>query len=253
MNETTGPTISIDPEVIERLRAVSTATLTMQLIIRGIRQSWIAGTRPLAPDTPRIAGPAFTLRFLPMREDIATRESYANPGSLREAIEDVQAGAVVVIEARGHTGCGTLGDILAERLKALGCVGAVSDGAMRDVADMRAVGLPVFCNGVAAPPSITGLSFADWGLPIGCGGVAVFPGDIVVADEDGAVVVPRDLAEGVAADAVEQDRFERFVQIRVAAGVPALGLYPPNEATLAAYERWRAAGEPSSRTDEGTG
>lgn len=244
---------ALEPETIERLRSVSTATLTMQLIVRGVRRSWIAGTRPLFPDTPRIAGPAFTLRFIPMREDVATRESYARPGSLREAIEAAPAGAVATIEARGDTGCGTLGDILAERLRAVGCAGAVSDGAMRDIADMRAVGLPIFCNGVAAPPSITGLHFVDWELPIGCGGVAVFPGDVVVADEDGAVVVPRAMAAEVAADALEQDRFERFVQMRVAAGVPALGLYPPNEATQAAYARWREAGEPADWSDDAEG
>ena len=235
---------AVGEAVIDGLRSVSTATLTMQLIKRGIRRSWIAGTKPLFPGTPRVAGPAFTLRFIPMREDVATRESYAKPRSLREAIEEVPAGALTVIEARGHQGCGTLGDILLQRLKVRGCVGVVSDGAMRDIADMRAVGLPIFCSGVAAPPSITGLFFADWQLPIGCGDVAVFPGDIVVADEDGAVVVPRNLAAEIAEEAPEQDRFERFVQLQVAAGAPALGLYPPTAESQAAYERWCAAGEP---------
>ena len=241
---------AIDRDVIESLRKVSTATLTMQLLRRGVRQCWIAGTAPLAAGTPRIAGPAFTFRFLPMREDISTRESYARPGSLREAIEAVPEGALAVIEARGHRGCGTLGDILAERLKQRGCVGVVSDGAMRDVADIKAVGLPIFCNGVTAPPSITGLHFIDWDLPIGCGGVAVFPGDIVVADDDGAVVVPAAMAAEIAVDAQEQDRFERFVQLRVAAGAPVLGLYPPDEAAEAAYQRWCAAGEPADWSDE---
>ena len=179
-----------------------------------------------------------------MREDISTRESYARAGSLREAIESFPAAAVAVIDARGELGCATLGDILAARLKARGCAGVVSDGAMRDVAEMRAVGLPVFCNGVAAPPSIAGLHFIDWQLPIGCGGVAVFPGDVVVADEDGAVVVPRALATEIAADAPEQERFERFAQMRVMQGAPVAGLYPPNEDSQAAYERWCAAGEP---------
>lgn len=249
MNDQSEGAGALDPSVCEGLRAVSTATLTMQLLKRGIRRSWIAGTRPLAAGMPRIAGPAFTFRFLPMREDVATRESYAQPGSLREAIESVPAGAVAVIEARGDTGCGTLGDILLQRLKIRGCVGVVSDGAMRDVADMIAVGLPVFCNGVTAPPSITGLHFIDWERPIGCGGVAVFPGDVAVADDDGAVVVPRALAAEIAVDAREQDRFERFVQMRVAAGAPALGLYPPDEAAQASYQRWLDAGEPADWSD----
>lgn len=241
--------VEITPEVLAALTEVSTATLTMQLIKRGIRRSWVAGTRPLFPDIPRVAGEAFTMRFLPMREDVATRESYAKPGSLREAIEEVPAGAMVVIDARGAQGCGTLGDILAARLKARGCVGAVSDGAMRDLVEMRAVGLPVFCTGVAAPPSITELFFIDWQRPVGCGGVAVFPGDIVVADEDGAVVLPRALAAEIAADAPEQERYERFAQMRVAQGRPVLGLYPPNEESQATYERWCAAGEPADWTE----
>ena len=235
----------LDPEVLAALTEVSSATLTMQLIKRGIRRSWIAGTRPLFDGTPRIAGEAYTLRFLPMREDISTRESYARAGSLREAIEAFPAGAVAVIDARGEQSCATLGDILAARLKARGCAGVVSDGPMRDVAEMRQVGLPVFCNGVAAPPSIAGLHFIDWQLPIGCGGVAIFPGDLVVADEDGAVVVPRALAAEIAADAPEQERYERFAQMRVNQGAPVLGLYPPNEAAQAAYMRWCAAGEPA--------
>ncbi len=237
-------TVSLAADIVDQLAEISTATLTMQLIKRGIRRSWIAGTRPLFAGTPRVAGEAYTLRFLPMREDISTRESYARAGSLREAIEAFPAGAVAVIDARGEQGCATLGDILAARLKARGCAGVVSDGPMRDVAELRDVGLPVFCSGVAAPPSIAGLHYIDCQLPVGCGGVAVFPGDVVVADEDGAVVVPRALAAEIAADAPEQERYERFAQMRVAQGEPVLGLYPPGEAAQAAYARWLAAGEP---------
>ncbi len=231
-------------EVVARLETVTTATISMQLLKRGIRRVWMQGPRPLTAGTPRVAGEAFTLRFVPMREDIATLESYQAPGSLREAIEAMPPGRLVVIDARGEQGCGTLGDILVARLKVCGARGVVSDGAMRDVADIEAVGLPVYCSGPTAPPSITGLYFAGWELPIGCGGVAVLPGDVVVADTDGAVVVPRALAEEVGRDAVEQERFERYAQMRVRRGAPVLGLYPPNEQTLADYEAWRAAGEP---------
>ncbi len=231
-------------EAVARLERVTTATISMQLLKRGIRRVWMQGPRPLTADTPRISGEAFTLRFIPMREDISTLESYQAPGSLREAMEAMPAGRLVVIDARGERGCGTLGDILVARLKVRGAKGVVSDGAMRDVTDIEAVGLPVYCSGPTAPPSITGLYFAGWDVPIGCGGIAVLPGDVVVADADGAVVVPRALADEVGRDAVEQERFERYAQMRVRAGAPVLGLYPPNEQTLADYEAWRAAGEP---------
>jgi regulator of RNase E activity RraA len=229
---------------LEALRGVSTATLTMQLFKRGLRRVAIQGPLPLDPATPRLVGPAFTARFIPAREDISTRESYARAGSLREAIDSAPAGSVMVIEARGELGAGTLGDILVARLKARGVAGAVTDGAIRDTADVRKIGLPVFCAGVTAPPSITALHFADWDLPVGCGGVAVLPGDVIVGDGDGVIVVPRALADEIADEAPEQERFERFVQLKVQAGAEVVGLYPPSDETLADYQKWLEAGEP---------
>ena len=241
----TGQT-AVGSEVIETIASVSTATLSMQLLKRGIRNASMIGPRPLDPKGRRVAGPAYTLRFLPGREDLATLESYARPGSVREAIEAVPAGAFVVIDARGEQGAATLGDILVARLQILGAVAAVSDGPMRDVAEIRPLGFPIFCSGAVAPPSIARLIFADWQIPVACGQVAVIPGDILVGDEDGVVVVPRALAEEVARDAVEQERFERFVQIRVKNGASVQGLYPANEQTLAAYQAWLEAGEPEA-------
>ena len=127
-----------------------------------------------------------------------------------------------------------------------GVVAAVSDGAMRDAAGVREVGLPVFCAGVAAPPSIGGLVFANWEQPIGCGGVAVLPGDILVGDGDGVVVIPRGLADEVAEASQEQERFERFVIFRVSQNDRLVGLYPPGEAALAAYQAWLDDGEPEA-------
>ena len=233
-------------EVIEVLASVSAATLSMQLLKRGIRNASMVGPRPLDPSGRRVAGPAYTLRFLPGREDLATLDSYARPGSVCQAIEEVPSGAFVVIDARGEQGAATLGDILAARLRALGAVAAVSDGPMRDVAEIRALDFPVFCTGAVAPPSIARLVFADWQIPVGCGKVAVIPGDILVGDEDGVVVVPRALAEEVARDAVEQERFERFAQMKVKKGASVQGLYPPGEETLAAYRSWLEAGEPEA-------
>lgn len=238
-------TDQIAPETLEALRAVSVATITMQLLKRGIRRAAMIGPRPLDPSGPRVAGIAYTMRFLPGREDLATLESYARPGSIRQAIEELPAGAFVAIDARGEQGAGTLGDILAGRLKALGAVAVVSDGPMRDVHDIRAVGLPIFCTGAVAPPSIARLAFADWQRPIGCGEVAVVPGDVLVGDLDGVVVVPRALAAEVAEAALEQERFERYAQMKVKEGAPVQGLYPPNEETLAAYRAWLEAGEPA--------
>jgi regulator of RNase E activity RraA len=235
---------AVGSEVVEVLTSVSAATLSMQLLKRGIRNASMIGPQPLDPSGPRVAGPAYTLRFLPGREDLATPDSYGKPGSIRQAIEEVPSGAFVVIDARGEHGAATLGDILAARLRALGAVAAVSDGPMRDVAEIRALGFPVFCTGAVAPPSIARLVFTDWQVPVGCGKVAVIPGDILVGDEDGVVVVPRALAEEVARDAVEQERFERFAQMKVKKGASVHGLYPPNQETLAAYRSWLEAGEP---------
>ena len=242
MNALSGSRHVLSSETLSRFKSVSTATVSMQLLKRGIRRSWMSG--PVSIHAPghaasgRIAGEAFTMRFLPLREDLGTLESYARDGSIRDAIEAVPADAVVVIDARGGAGCGTLGDILVGRLKVIGAAGVVSDGPVRDIAAVRDVGLPVYCCGAAAPPSIAGLVFAGWQEPIGCGGAAVLPGDIIVADQDGAVVVPRDLADGVAESGLEQERFEAFVQERVAAGAPVKGLYPPDDDTLKDYEAW---------------
>jgi regulator of RNase E activity RraA len=233
-------------DTLVRLGRVTTATLAMQLLKRGLRRVWMKGPRPLDPGRARFVGAAFTFSFLPLREDLGTPESYARPGSLREGIEAMAPGQVAVIDARGELGCGTLGDILLLRMRQRGVLAAVSDGALRDVAGVRAVGLPVFCAGAAAPPSIGGLIFSDCEQPIGCGGVAVLPGDILAGDGDGVIVIPRGLADEVAEAAEEQERFERFVIFRVSQNDPVVGLYPPNEAALEAYQAWLDAGEPEA-------
>ena len=235
---------AFDPAVAERLRGVSTATLTMVLIKQGIRTSWLRGPMPLAPLQRRIVGPAFTIRFVPGREDLSGPESYARSPSFRDAIEAAPAGSVVVIDGRGNPHGATLGDILVARLARKGVVAAVTDAPVRDADEIRAVGLPVLSAGVAAPPSVIGLAYAGFGEIIGCGGVAIRPGDVMVCDNDGAVVVPRETAAAVAEAGAEQERFERFVQQRVKTGASVLGLYPPGDDALAAYEAWTAAGEP---------
>jgi len=233
--------VTLSPNLRDALAGISTATLTMQLIKRGIRRGWMAGTKPLNPGGPRLVGPAFTLRFIPGREDVSTRESYAAANSLRDAIEHMPAGVVAVIDSRGEQGAGTLGDILAGRMKQRGVAGVVSDGPMRDVAGIRTVDIPVWCDGAVAPPSIAALWFAGWQVPIGCGGVAVFPDDIIVADDDGAVVLPQALAEEIAEDGAAQEELEGWILSEIQRGVPVKGLYPPNDEALARYEaqRWK--------------
>jgi regulator of RNase E activity RraA len=235
---------SLDASVAEQLRQVSTATLTMVLLKRGVRTSWLRGVEPLTMMGGRIVGPAFTIRFVPGREDLSQPESYAKSPSFRDAIEAAPAGSVVVIDGRGNTLGATLGDILVARLAKRGVLAAVTDAPVRDADEIRRLTLPVLCAGVAPPPSIVGLSFAGYDEIIGCGGVAVCPGDVLVCDNDGVVVIPVAMAAEVAEDGVEQERFERFVQRRVAEGASVVGLYPPNEGTVQDYKRWCDDGEP---------
>ena len=223
--------------IIEAASRVSTATLTTVLLKKGLRNVWMRGTRPLKPGQKRLVGRAFTLRFVPAREDLATPESWASPRSTRAAIEDMPAGCVAVVDAQGVVDAGIFGDILCARMAKRGVGGLVSDGVVRDVAGVLETGLPVWCAGVAAPPSVAGLTFVNWQEPIGCGGVAVFPDDIVVADEDGAVVVPAAMFEEVLQIASEQERFEAWIVKQVEKGVALPGLYPANTETRARYEK----------------
>jgi regulator of RNase E activity RraA len=186
-------------------------------------------------------GEAFTLRFVPAREDLATPESWSSPVSTRAAIEAMPAGVVAVVDAMGTADAGIFGDILIERMVVRGVGALVTDGVVRDVTGVLGTGLPVWCNGVAAPPSVAGLTFVGWGEPVACGGVAVFPGDVVVADQDGAVLIPAALLAHVLAEAPEQEQMEAWIMAEVAGGAVLPGLYPMNAATRARYDAWKAA------------
>ncbi len=227
---------SRDDATFAALAQATTATLTTLLLKKGLRNVWIRGAFPLAAGQSRIVGRAFTVRFIPAREDLATPASWSSPISTRAAIEDMPAGCIAVVDANGVTGAGFWGDILCARMAMRGVAGLVSDGVVRDRAGVLATGLPVWAAGAAAPPSVAGLTFVDWQRPIGCGGVAVFPGDVVVADGDGAVVVPAALVDDIAALAVEQERLEDWIMGEVKSGAALPGLYPPNAEQLARYE-----------------
>ena len=232
--------LPLDPQVARTLAGVSTATLTTVLLKKGLRNVWLRGTMPLAPGQPRLAGRAFTLRFVPAREDLATPASWGSPISTRAAIEAMPAGCIAVVGAMGVTDAGIFGDILCARMHKRAVAGLVTDGVVRDVAGVLGTGLPVWCRGTAAPPSVAGLTFVGWQEPIDCGGVAVFPNDVIVVDQDGAVLIPAALLDDVLAAAVEQERLEGWIMSQVEAGVPLPGLYPPNEENAARYRAFAA-------------
>ncbi len=227
--------MSLDPKLVAALSGISTATVTTVLLKKGLRNVWMRGTRPLRAGQPRIVGRAFTLRFVPAREDLATPESWSSPKSTRAAIEAMPAGCVAVVDAMRTTDAGIFGDILCARMTKRGVAGLVTDGVVRDVAGVLGTGLPVWCQGVAAPPSVAGMTFVDWQQPIGCGGVAVFPDDVVVVDDDGAVVIPAALLDHVFDVAAEQEHLEAWIMQQVEEGAALPGLYPPNEANKARF------------------
>ena len=235
----------LSAETIKNFMYASTATVSMQMLKRGFRNTAVNGVRPLNPNATRLVGPAYTLRYIPGREDLDKPSTPNDPPSAqRKAIEETPAGCVLVIGTEGNTRSGTLGDILALRLKVRGVAGVLSDGAMRDTPVVGKFDFPVYCTAAAAPPSMNHLHPVEVQTPVGICGVAVYPGDVIVADEDGAIVVPRHLADEVARDSFEQERLEKFVAIRVAQGVPITGTYPPNDETKKLYQAWIKAGEP---------
>lgn len=225
-----------DPALCADLARVSTATLTTVLLKKGLRNVWIRGAQPVRPG-PRLVGPAFTLRFVPAREDLASPAAWASPRSTRAAIEAMPAGCIAVIDAMGTTAAGVFGDILCARMAQREIAALVTDGVVRDRDGVMATGLPVWCAGAAAPPSVAALHFVGWGETIGCGGVCVEPDDLIVADGDGAVVVPKAMAAEVRDAALEQEAFEDWALREVQRGVSLPGLYPPNEETKARYAR----------------
>jgi regulator of RNase E activity RraA len=225
----------MDKNLIKTLKTVTTGTLTTVMLKRGIRTTWMKGTLPYSATEKRVVGPAFTLRFVPAREDLATPAAWKSPTSTRGAIEAMPNGCIAIVDARGITDAGIFGDILCARMVKRGVAALITDGVMRDAEGVRKTKLPVWCAGTAAPPSVASLVFVGWQQPIGIGGCAVFPDDVIVADGDGAVVIPKDIAKSVAEEAVEQERLEGWIVGEVERGLPLPGLYPANDETMARY------------------
>lgn len=236
---TATPSWYLDLRIREQLAEASTATLTTQLFKRGLRNRYIAGVRPVRPGSSMV-GYARTLRYIPMREDLDTVEHLGDPENVqRKLIDGIGEGQVLVIDAMRQRTAGSLGGILALRLQTLGAAGIVTDGAYRDTPAIRALDLPAYAAGENANMNLTAYHPADIDLPVGCGGVMVVPGDAVVGDDEGVVVIPSHLVDEVARDAYEQEIREDFIAERVRFGAPLAGTYPMDDETRAAYEAWR--------------
>ena len=232
----------LKPRTLDLLRQASTATITTQLFQRGLRNAFMNGVTPLNPAHCRFAGEAMTLRNIPMREDLDTVEIFRDPENpQRKAIELVGEGQVLVQDCRGDTRAASGGNILVTRLRMRGAAAMVTDGSVRDSQDIANQPFPVFSKGRSATLNLAVHHAVDINVPIACAGVPVYPGDIIVGDEEGVVVIPRHLADEIAEPAAEQEIMERFILEKVEAGSALPGTYPPNEKTLAEYARWRAA------------
>lgn len=233
---------ALTPEIRAKLTNVSTATLTSLLFKRGLRNTFMQGVRSMTPKTNRLLGTAYTLRHIPAREDLDRLEVFKDPNyPQRKAVESIPEGHVLVMDCRGDKTSASAGGILMTRLKMRGAAGMVSDGGIRDSGDIAQIeGFPVYCGGPSAPTNMTRHHAVDIGLPIACGGVAVFPGDVLLGDDDGIVVIPAHLVAEIAEDAAEQEIFEKFVMEEVSAGATIVGLYPPTtQETADKYQAWR--------------
>lgn len=233
--------VPLQAVTLERLRGVGTATIATLLYKKGFRNCYVQGVAPLASDTAPMAGPAFTLRYIPAREDTDPIEAFREPDHpQRVAVETCPEGHVLVMDCRQDASAASAGSILLTRLQVRGAAGVVTDGGIRDAAGAAALAMPVFAAKPSAPTNLTRHHALEIGVAIGCGGVAVYPGDIVVGDGDGVMVIPRHLADEIAAEAGPMELFEAFVLEEVARGTPVIGLYPPTDPeTLKRFEKWK--------------
>lgn len=234
--------MSLNPETRKKLSSVSTATLCTALFKRGLRNQFIQDVRPLNPDLPHMVGEAFTLRYIPAREDLNPLSVFQDRGHpQRVAVEQCPEGAVMVIDSRKDARAASAGSILVSRLMKRGVAGVVTDGGFRDSPEIAQLSIPAYHQRPSAPTNLTLHQALDINVPIGCGDVAVFPGDVMVGDGEGVVVLPAHLADEVAAEAVEMTAFEDFVTEEVLKGRSILGLYPATDPqTVKDFATWRA-------------
>ena len=229
------------PDTLEMLAHVSVATLATALFKRGLRNQVIQDVRPVRPKGRNMVGPAFTLRYIPAREDRNTLDVFRNPEHpQRHAVETCPPGHVLVMDSRKDARAASAGDILVTRLMARGCAGVVTDGGFRDAMDIAMLDIPAYHSRPSSPTNLTLHEAIDINSPIACGDAAVFPGDIIVGDDDSVIVIPFHLADEIAAEATEMTAYEDFVKERVLAGETIVGLYPATrEENLSLFRDWR--------------
>ena len=235
--------MALNPETREKLKHVSTATLASALYKRGLRSQMIQGAQPLAPPRKEsMVGEAYTLRYIPAREDLNDMGVFRNHSHpQRKAVEECPAGSVMVIDSRKDARAASAGGILVTRLMVRGVVGVVTDGGFRDSAEIAGLDIASYHVRPSAPTNLTLHQAIDINVPIGCGDAPVFPGDVIVGDADGVIVLPAHMADELAAEATEMTAYEDFVTEKVRGGQKTLGLYPPtDEANLVAFKAWRA-------------
>lgn len=234
-------TIDIGRETLAQLRQASTASVATLLFKRGYQNAYVQGTPPLDPDVKTMVGPAYTLRYIPTRPDTDPLDAFREPDHpQRVAVEQCPEGAVLVMDCRQDASAASAGSILLTRCQIRGVAGVVSDGGIRDARGAAALDMPVFAAKPSAPTNLTKHHAVDIGLPIACGGVAVYPGDIIMGDGDGVMVIPRHLATEIAAETVDMELFEAFVLEQVNSGASIRGLYPPTDPdTLTRYAAWK--------------
>jgi regulator of RNase E activity RraA len=241
------PEENVDPvtaETMKLLGKASTATIQSQLFKQGLRNTFLFGVRPLNPNAATFVGEAFTLRYIPAREDLDVTSAFDDPEHpQRAAIEAVGPGQVLVMDCRQDPRAASGGQILMSRLKVRGAAAMVTDASVRDSPSIAEFDFPVFSAGVSASVNLILHHAVDMQVPIGCAGVPVYPGDIIVGDAEGVVVVPRHLAGVIAGPAVEQEELESYLHERIAGGAPLRGTYPPDEETLEAFRVWHQSNQ----------
>lgn len=236
---------ALPPATRDALARSGSANIANCLLKRGLRNTFMVGLQPLVPAQPAMVGPAFTLRFIPAREDVDTMALYARDDSLhRRAIEECPPGTVLVLAPGGDNGASVMGDMMALRLKVRGVEGVVTDGGYRDTHGIRATGLPCFQRLSSGPATPIRLHPVELNVPVGVAGVPVYPGDIVVGDTEGVVVIPRHLLDEVAIEAAANADYEAFAAAHIARGHSLFGLFPSTPQSREAFERWIAAGRP---------
>ena len=239
----TNATAPLNAETRNLLSQISTATLATQLFKRGLRQCFLVGLTPLGSGFAGFVGVAATMRHIAAREDIETLEGLPNPEENLQwqAVENIEQGQVLVIDSRDDVSAASMGDMLVTRLQVKGAAAVITDGAFRDGPVIANMGFPAYARASTATTRLTSFHVADLNVPVSCAGVAVYPGDILVGDREGVIVIPHKLADEVARDGIEQERREAWLHKKILAGAELWGTYPPNAETLAEWEAYKKA------------